>query len=252
MESLSHADVEQVIRVVGAAAGLDAPLPQRRRELVEGIATLIAANAWAWGSLRAGTGGRSSAIIWMDGGFDDEARRAAFTAAMADPEVLDLYPPPVAGGRPATAVSDEWLSRHPPERQDVYRRAMAAAGVGHTVASAAGIGDGVVSVLALHRHDGRPPFGPRERAIVDLVFGGIDWLHRTAGEAAAGARDAFDLTPRERQVLTYLLGGDSRKAIAAKLTLSEHTVSDHIKSIYKRCKVNSRPELLAKYMTGRM
>lgn len=53
------------------------------------------------------------------------------------------------------------------------------------------------------------------------------------------------LTRRMRQVLSQLMDGDSEKEIALRLTLSRHTVHQHIKSIYRRYGVNSRGELLS-------
>jgi transposase len=38
----------------------------------------------------------------------------------------------------------------------------------------------------------------------------------------------------------FLISGDSRKQIAQKLNLSEHTVSDYLKEIYRNFGVNSR------------
>jgi DNA-binding CsgD family transcriptional regulator len=57
-----------------------------------------------------------------------------------------------------------------------------------------------------------------------------------------------DLTKAERSVLEHLLEGMGEKETADKLFRSQHTVHDHIKSIYKKLGVNSRPELLALFM----
>jgi DNA-binding CsgD family transcriptional regulator len=54
------------------------------------------------------------------------------------------------------------------------------------------------------------------------------------------------LSPRMRDTLQHLLAGDSEKEVALKLKLSPHTVHIHVKSIYKRFKVSSRGELMAK------
>lgn len=54
------------------------------------------------------------------------------------------------------------------------------------------------------------------------------------------------LSPRMRDTLQHLLGGDSEKEVAAKLDLSPHTVHIHVKNLYKRLGVCSRGELMAK------
>jgi DNA-binding CsgD family transcriptional regulator len=56
------------------------------------------------------------------------------------------------------------------------------------------------------------------------------------------------LSRRERQTLELLLAGNAEKQIAARLEISRHTVHVYVKKIYKRFGVNSRPELLAKWV----
>lgn len=58
------------------------------------------------------------------------------------------------------------------------------------------------------------------------------------------------LPPRQRQVLLLLLGGQSRKQIAHKLGISEHTVTDHLKALHRRFNVSSRSQLLSRFFTG--
>ncbi len=58
------------------------------------------------------------------------------------------------------------------------------------------------------------------------------------------------LTPRPREVLDRLLDGDSEKQAARHLGISQHTVHDHVKLLYKTFNVASRGELLAKFIRG--
>ncbi len=53
------------------------------------------------------------------------------------------------------------------------------------------------------------------------------------------------ITSREREIITFFISGMQTKEIAEQLFLSEHTVKTHIKSIYKKFKVNNIRELLA-------
>lgn len=48
------------------------------------------------------------------------------------------------------------------------------------------------------------------------------------------------LTPREAQILSCLARGQSYRETASELSISYHTVTDHIKAIYKKLHVNSR------------
>jgi DNA-binding NarL/FixJ family response regulator len=64
---------------------------------------------------------------------------------------------------------------------------------------------------------------------------------RTAFAAAPEApRNA--LTPRERQVLGLLAGGDTNREIAAHLHLSTHTVKEHTSGLYRKLGVRNRAE----------
>src|SRR4051794_23301199 len=51
------------------------------------------------------------------------------------------------------------------------------------------------------------------------------------------------LTPRQTETLRMLLFGASEKQVALKLSLSRHTVHEHVKAIYRTVGVSSRGEL---------
>jgi len=52
--------------------------------------------------------------------------------------------------------------------------------------------------------------------------------------------DAYGLTPRELQVLHLVAAGETNKAIAAELVLSERTVDRHVSNIFTKLDVSSR------------
>ena len=56
----------------------------------------------------------------------------------------------------------------------------------------------------------------------------------------------YGLTDRESHVVICLAEGDDTHALAARLHLSEHTVQDHLKSVFAKTAVKSRRELLAR------
>lgn len=57
------------------------------------------------------------------------------------------------------------------------------------------------------------------------------------------APSAFaDLTPREREILCHLAAGQSNKAIARELGISDGTVKLHVKAILRKLSVHSRVE----------
>lgn len=56
------------------------------------------------------------------------------------------------------------------------------------------------------------------------------------------------LPPRLEQVLRELMNGSSEKQIAHKLGMSIHTVHDYVKQLHHRFGVNSRGELLNRFL----
>jgi DNA-binding CsgD family transcriptional regulator len=102
----------------------------------------------------------------------------------------------------------------------------------------------------LLRNGGRPEFSQAEAAVVDLVLGGVPWLHSTAEEYLP-TETFVGLTPRQRTVMLMLLDGLARKTIATRLGITEDTVGDHLKSIYAHFGVGSSGELAALFLRGR-
>jgi DNA-binding NarL/FixJ family response regulator len=62
----------------------------------------------------------------------------------------------------------------------------------------------------------------------------------------------FNLTERERVVLTYLVEGMSYKMIADACFISLDTVRSHIKNIYEKLHVHSKGEAVAKAIKSRI
>ena len=56
--------------------------------------------------------------------------------------------------------------------------------------------------------------------------------------------DLVSLTDREREVLVHLVAGQRVPAIAAELHISQHTVRNHLKSIYRQLGVGNQSELI--------
>ena len=84
-------------------------------------------------------------------------------------------------------------------------------------------------------------------------------LHRIALElesislsAAMGAVTAIplhhpalqDLSPRESEVLAVLVAGDRVPTIAKRLHISQHTVRNHLKSMFRKLEVGNQSELI--------
>ena len=64
--------------------------------------------------------------------------------------------------------------------------------------------------------------------------------------------EEFQLTTREREMLSLLLKGMSCKMIAAQTNLSWHTVNGQFKKIYEKLHVHSATEAVAEALDQRI
>jgi DNA-binding NarL/FixJ family response regulator len=67
-----------------------------------------------------------------------------------------------------------------------------------------------------------------------------------AREPDAGDAAAVELTPREVEVLSLLAEGLTNKAIARRLTISEHTVKFHVNAIMSKLDAQSRTDAVVR------
>ncbi len=72
----------------------------------------------------------------------------------------------------------------------------------------------------------------------------VDFFQRT--QPIQKKEESFQLTKREKEVLTGLVGGSSYKAIADSLNISVDTVRFHFRNIYKKLHVHSQSEAVVK------
>jgi DNA-binding NarL/FixJ family response regulator len=64
--------------------------------------------------------------------------------------------------------------------------------------------------------------------------------------------EQYDLTSREKTVLTHLVKGFSYKMIAASMEISIETVKTHIRNIYEKLHVHNQSEAVAKAINNRI
>lgn len=66
------------------------------------------------------------------------------------------------------------------------------------------------------------------------------------------AGNPYQLTPKEKEVLTSLSKGNSYKLIAAEVLISIDTVRTHIRKIYEKLQVHSQTEAVAKAINEKL
>jgi len=64
-----------------------------------------------------------------------------------------------------------------------------------------------------------------------------------AGAAPLAARTPIHLTPRESEIVRFVMFGESNKQIARRLGISNYTVRDHVSNLLKKAGVSSRARL---------
>jgi two-component system response regulator NreC len=128
--------------------------------------------------------------------------------------------------------------------------------------------DTVVLALTMHEDEqyffemlnaGAAGYIPKRAAPDDLVSAirvvheGNVFLHATLakylmrdvlGQAAGHTPPASELTPREREVLTYIAEGYTNREIAESLVISVKTVDRHRENIMQKLNIHSRVELV--------
>jgi DNA-binding NarL/FixJ family response regulator len=89
-------------------------------------------------------------------------------------------------------------------------------------------------------------------ALLEVMNGGVPMSPFVAQKVfqhfrlAKADAEQFNLTPREKEILELLVGGNSYKMIADKSNVSIDTVKKHLQNIYHKLHVNCGTEAVAK------
>lgn len=90
------------------------------------------------------------------------------------------------------------------------------------------------------------PLADIVRAVLDAANGHVSFTHDQLRRATADGPAAMEsLTDRENEVLQLLCVGASTDDIARQLTLSAHTVRNHVRNLTTKLEVSSRLEAVA-------
>jgi len=254
MNTLEISDIERIVRLVADAGDptVEISLAERKRHLLEGVARLVNADAWIWSTAvpNPDVPGDITTTCVVDGGWNDGQEQGRVYQALTDHvQMKDLNDPILEAARKGQHVT---LLRQDLVSEEVWSKVgpfWRRTGFDHVLLVVHPMNRDVFSGVAFHRRCGKPNYVERDRAIVHVVFRQVEWLHRHGTNTAAQGI-VVHLSPRERQVLTLLLSGDSRKEVAKKLRISEHTVGDYMKQLHKHFAVNSRAELQAYFLIG--
>jgi len=254
MPLLDASDAAAVLSLVSWAADptVSLELHDRKRRLGAQLAQLVDADVWIWSStvINHDIPGDFMTTCVLDGGWRDDNERSTVYEAITSNELgRDILAPlydMMLQGQPRTFLHHEVFNA---ESWGSIAARWNPTGFNEFIMSLNPLSPDFSSNIAFHRRLARPSYTTRERDLIHLAMGHIPWLHRH-GSQSQGSDAVTRLTPRERQVLILLLGGDSQRRIAEKLKISEFTVGDYLKQLNRRFRVSSRAELQARFYVG--
>lgn len=226
----------------------------QRRHALEGMAKLVGAQVGLWVEVDGMTSGRVILRNAIDLGWSGDTERSAFLTYVNSAQWISLDPsmPPLARSvhTPMCTFTREQLlddkSWYGSDHVQCFRKE--ARVDSFIYATYAPGGDAAVS-LSLHRPWGERPFCERERRLIDLFHRECAFLHEPLSSPEPELLRG--LAPRLRDTLQGLARGLSEKQLATDLGLSQHTVHDYVKALHRHFGVQSRSELLARYLGGR-
>ena len=252
---LSEQDIRAIVRLLGEVAAIQTGQIDQKRYLLNGILRMVGGDVWVWIQGFFGSADRPPAAIQLlDEGWSNPEQRNWFYRSIS--EEKNPHPGQVRFAeiiskdlRHLTVLKQQMVTDEELVASENYKHFYQHCGLGAMMMSIYPVSAaGHYSGIGVHRVQGKPDFTERDRRILHLITSEIDWLHR-AGVPESGAPSAVPLTQRQRQVLFFLLAGDSIKQVAAKLEISAHTVNDYVKLIHKYYNVSSRGELLSKFLS---
>lgn len=241
----------QLLRTISSPALYNLDLADRRRVTVKRLGDLLAADAghWAWGRGNP-LDATIAPVAMIDFGYSAE-QRIAMIEHHLHPDVMATFQSRVAhlmaGASHVGVCRRDALSDDDWRRSALWQAYVQRSGLGSWVHAVNYSTPDTWSCLHFCRSCGREEYTAEDALLVDQALDGVIWLNSGAEERVSPAQMA-SLTSRQRTVMLLLLDGLPRKQIAEQLAITEHTVDDHLKSIYTLLGVRSVAELAALFL----
>ncbi|HEX3356691.1 MAG TPA: LuxR C-terminal-related transcriptional regulator [Tepidisphaeraceae bacterium] len=259
--TFADADVAALLRIAGEVGELEQDVSVRRAHILNRLLDLIG-GTWAVcsemdpkyihtkGWALPGTITHAGSLSPHDQ--DVINRYLTGTLASLDPCIPTLLrnEKPVVTYRREDVIDRAWY------RSDHYNNLRRPLGLGESLYGTLTTPDGRRMKISLQRERHDSLFTKRHAQLLHVFnenLGGL-YIAKPQGQAAGDSVSKTDLrvaslAPRLRPVLQRLLAGDAEKQAAMKLGLSPHTIHAYTKVLYRTFGVNSRGELLSKFVS---
>jgi DNA-binding CsgD family transcriptional regulator len=183
-------------------------------------------------------------VVGGPAGAISAADRASFDRHFAEHPLVRYHADTPGGGshRISDSLSGEQF-RETALYHDYYRRI----GIDHAVAVPLFVDRGLLVSFVLNRKGS--DFSDRECALLDLVRAPLAGLYKNLLlKSKAPGFAALPVTPREREVLSWLAAGKTDKDIGDILGMSPRTVQKHLQHIYEKLGVETRTSAVVRAM----
>ena len=242
-----------MVHLLGEVAVNPGDFTAKKRQLMNGLCRLIGAELWVWVACPSLEPGKQPVYLYaLHGGFEQE-QFGRYMKAVDHPDMAVLTAPWAEELAAGVHIQVTRLLQHVDPDLTIFERPVGAlwreADIGPIIVSGRRIEKDLMSGIAVYRRHGQPLFDEREARIAHIVLTEVPWLHEVTGSDGPVATVPF-VSNRERTVLNLLIHGLSRKQIAAALSISEHTVNDYVKAVYRHFGVNSQVQLANRFLRG--
>jgi DNA-binding CsgD family transcriptional regulator len=250
---LRESDYRTIFRLIGECRDLGADPVAWRLNLLKALCARLGARVGAGGEATGMARQQFIPLSTVDTGWENDGQRQAMfewmqrQAESRSPTALLPWREPINGpqimSRDDVLTDDEWYNSV--QYCDYLRRSE----LDHILFSLQPVtfGSDHYCGLTMMRSLGEPKFSKRDRLFLAILH---QQLAPIVGRqlAAANEPSATQLTPRLRQVLDCLLEGDGEKQVASRLGLTPQTINQYVKAVYRHFRVNSRAELMARWI----
>ncbi|MBX3426985.1 MAG: hypothetical protein KF688_15010 [Pirellulales bacterium] len=250
---LRASDYRSMFRLIGECRDLGADPHAWRLHLLTQLCARLGARVGAGGEATGMARQQFIPLSTVDMGWENDAQRQAmfewmeFQSQQNSPAALLPFPGPIARslvvGRDDVFTDDQWYNSV--QFCDYVRRSE----LDHILLSLQRIalGPDHFCGLMIMRSLGERRFAGRDKLFLATLHGELAPM---VGRQLAAAHEpsAMQLSPRLRQVLEGLLEGNAEKQIAQRLNLKTQTVNQYVKAIYRHFRVNSRAQLMARWI----